>query len=320
MSPKVKKLTSSKMPLWGKLEHGLLLWFKKQKLESKRLLIACSGGADSQALVHLLSRLASPLKLDLVVASIHHGGRSSARARALKFCKKEAQKLALDFYSLQSPNELSAEAEMRDFRYQALRQIAREQACDFILTAHHADDLLETRLLRLIRGVGERGLPAIATRKGDLIRPLLRVSQRELREWLKAQKISFLGDPTNQDSAYLRNWLRREWLPLLEKRSPGALGALSRSLDLLSSRPAFELKGFLTDGGISQHKFTLEQVETQKQIVLHYSLAQGCAEISSGQIHEILRHLDKREKRHTFKVAGLEWQVNAGQIVAMKLS
>ncbi|MGE3756886.1 MAG: tRNA lysidine(34) synthetase TilS [Pseudobdellovibrionaceae bacterium] len=311
MSQERKKRT------WQALEHKVCRELKSQNLTGKKLLLACSGGADSQVLMHLMSRVAVAIEVRLGVVSVHHGGSSSFRKRTLEFCKNEAAKLGLPFHSEKSERALKSEKEMRDFRYLCFRKIAQEQGYDLIVTAHHQDDLLETRILRLIRGVGVEGLVAIAALRGNLLRPFLHVSRAELQKWLSDNKIFFVTDPSNLETHYLRNWVRNDWLPALNQKQPGAVKSLARSLSLLArSRTPFKLHNFLTEGGISRMMYNAQSSDVQKQILFHYGKSMGSAEISSGQVEEIRRRLDRSQRMHTFRVAGLLWQVNAEQIFA----
>lgn len=301
--------------------HRLL---KKEGVQNCRLLVGVSGGLDSVYLLSSLIELRKSLGLDLIVAYIHHGGRSEYRAQAQKFVAGLAQKNDLPFYSKKSKTRLKSEDEMREFRRAALIEIQALSQASFIALGHHADDLLETRLIRLIRGTGFRGLEAMAFQSDGWLRPLLFESRIEIEKEARLKKLHFLEDPSNGDGKYLRNWIRNDWLPLLEDYRPGALKALARSLELLlesdesSKKPALDtlLLPNRADGGVQRAKFALLSQPQRRIVVSDYLRKLGKSQFSYSQIEEILKHLDKIKKDHTFVVAGLFWTVTSDRIFA----
>ncbi|HVK60774.1 MAG TPA: tRNA lysidine(34) synthetase TilS, partial [Bdellovibrionales bacterium] len=225
----------------ARLEFRVFRRFKEQ-LAGKHLLVACSGGRDSVALVEILSRLQSRCGFTFAIAYVNHGFSSDLkvsryRQKAARFVQRLAKAHAVDFVLLakDSKTELKSEAEMREFRHRLLRQAQRHLRCTHVVFAHHADDLFETRLLRLIRGTGAFGLRAMQDIEDDLMRPLLHESANEIQEYVNSLGIRFLNDPSNRDTRYLRNWLRHKWLSQLEARQPGGVQALKRSLEMIAS-------------------------------------------------------------------------------------
>jgi tRNA(Ile)-lysidine synthase len=125
----------------------------------------------------------------------------------------------------------SLEAAARDVRYAKLAELL--EPGEFLLTAHHEDDQLETVLLQLFRGAGLAGLAAMPAlvpfARGWLVRPLLSRSRRELEEWARSAGLSWVEDDTNADETLDRNYLRRQVLPLVRERWKGVASAVSRS-------------------------------------------------------------------------------------------
>ena len=216
-----------------KLSNRVLAFIRQQKLlcEGDTVLVAFSGGADSTALLYLLSGLAGLLKLRLAAVHVNHGLRGEEAARDEAFCRKTAELLSVPFHAVHVDVKervrkcgLSTEEAARELRYEALRRIRKQYLSERpnarvrIAAAHHADDQAETVLLNLLRGTGLRGLSGMTPCRGDLIRPLLCVSRGELILWLSEKGITYVTDSTNLCDDYTRNFLRNRILPELSGR------------------------------------------------------------------------------------------------------
>lgn len=191
----------------------------------RRTLIACSGGADSSALALCLAAATS----HLVIAHVLHDLRPDHEARAdLESARALAAGLAIPFASASvtcKSQRGNVEAVARRERYAALVAMAREHACPFIATAHHADDQLETLLMRLVRGAGPRGLAGIAPKRRlapgvTLIRPMLEVTRVEAEAICGGAGVVWAEDATNADRSRLRAALRHDVIPGLRAIAP----------------------------------------------------------------------------------------------------
>jgi tRNA(Ile)-lysidine synthase len=202
------------------------------------IVLAVSGGPDSMALLHGAHRLArdGTRAWPLVVAHLDHGLRATSEADASHVAQL-AHDLGLPFHgeradvaALARDEGRSIEDAGRQARYRFLQRVADETAASaLIATAHTADDVAETVLLRIARGSGLRGLRGIPARRGRVIRPLLGERRATLRAALDAAGIGYLEDPTNLDPAAAdRNRVRHEVLPALEQLNPRAVDALQR--------------------------------------------------------------------------------------------
>ncbi|MGB0768825.1 MAG: tRNA lysidine(34) synthetase TilS [Phycisphaeraceae bacterium] len=190
------------------------------------VVVACSGGADSVALTRALALLAERRRWRLrpVVAHVQHHLRDEAEDDAA-FVERLAQRLGLTYARRDiRPGDRSGnvEANARELRYAALMQIAREHDAGYIATAHHADDQLETLLMRLIRGTSVAGLRGIAPQKKvsdtiAVIRPMLGVRREAVRGFLDGLGQSWREDVTNADTDRTRAMLRREVIPHLKR-------------------------------------------------------------------------------------------------------
>jgi tRNA(Ile)-lysidine synthase len=189
-------------------------------------LVGCSGGADSTALA-----LAAAGCGPLVLAHVDHGIHQD-HARAAAFVRDLAARLGAGFALVElalGPRERS-EAAMRERRYEALAQLARLRGAAAVLTAHHADDELETLLMRLSRGTGLRGLCGIRASRPlapgiTLLRPLLEVRKSTLERVVADAGLVPVADPTNADVGKTRNHVRHELLPALREHHGAGLDA-----------------------------------------------------------------------------------------------
>lgn len=200
------------------------------------VLLALSGGRDSTALAAVASALARGGALPGGLAAAHVDHRIHPRSRAAAACVATlCRRLEVPLTVIALRGVAADEAALRQARYHALRRVAHERGACAVLTAHHADDDLETLLFRLLRGTGIRGLcgiPELRRLDEDLpvVRPLLGVRAVALHELVGQLQLPWLEDPTNQDLRYARNALRHSLMPRLRQQ----LGAgFDRSLQTI---------------------------------------------------------------------------------------
>jgi tRNA(Ile)-lysidine synthase len=188
-----------------------------------RLTVAYSGGLDSTLLLTALRRLA--LDVPLRAAHVDHGLHADA-PRWREHCAAQAAALGVELVGVvvevDRASGQGVEAAARDVRYRALAELLAPG--EWLLTAHHADDQLETLLLRLARGTGVRGLRGIIAfgpfGGGSLGRPLLECTRADIRAQALAWGLSWLEDPSNREARHDRNYLRLHVLPQLRERWP----------------------------------------------------------------------------------------------------
>jgi tRNA(Ile)-lysidine synthase len=195
---------------------------------NERLLIGVSGGCDSIALLDGLLQLSPKYGWSVYVVHVNHhlrGDESDEDARYVaEFCIKRQVPCQIKHVDVQAKKQQSGgnkQAIARELRYQAFREVAEEWAIKKIVLAHHADDQVETILMRILRGTGSSGLMGILKQRdwGDLqiIRPLLGIYRKELESYLEEQSIVPREDASNQSTDYTRNRLRLELIPKLER-------------------------------------------------------------------------------------------------------
>jgi tRNA(Ile)-lysidine synthase len=193
----------------------------------ERLGVACSGGADSVALVQLLKEISPSLKVKLRILHFDHRLRRGS-SRDFHFVETLAKRLKIPFAGGRRKTGqkrelgLSPEEKARELRYRFFETVLRKGGIRKLALAHHADDQAETVLMRLLQGTGLRGLQGmrpVSRRKGiTLVRPLIEAGRGEIRKFLRDEGIPFREDSTNRSRRFLRNRIRLELLPFLEKR------------------------------------------------------------------------------------------------------
>lgn len=211
------------------------------------VLIACSGGADSLALTDILMALKDAFHLRLAVGHLDHMFRGAASVQdaafVAEFCKSRGlscYQRRVDVPAFQKRHGLSPEEAARIVRYDFLREIANNLGGAKIATGHHQGDQAETVLLHLIRGAGSGGIGGIRPVSRDVIRPLLAVSRAEIDAYCKARDLDPRVDETNFTTDYLRNRIRLELLPRMERAyNPAMREALCRSAELIGAEHEF---------------------------------------------------------------------------------
>lgn len=202
--------------------------------KGQTLVVALSGGLDSMLLLSRLRQVAPSLGCALKAVHVHHGLQAAADDFAA-FCQQCCQQWQLDYVLRHvqiDAADANTEAKARAARYQALYE--EVPAGGVLLTAHHADDQLETLLLALKRGAGLAGLAGIAAMRIEqhvtVVRPWLEFSRAELTDVAIATQLQWMDDPTNSDTAYDRNFLREQVVPLLAARFPAIAKTAARSV------------------------------------------------------------------------------------------
>ncbi|MDP1621940.1 MAG: tRNA lysidine(34) synthetase TilS [Bacteroidales bacterium] len=206
-----------------------------QKLFSRqeRVLLAVSGGIDSTVMAHLFYKA----KLQFFIAHCNFGLRGEESDEDLEFVKTMSIYFNVPFFSekfdtsgFAAQNGISTQMAARDLRYTWFEKIRRENKFDYIATAHHLDDQVETFLINLIRGTGIAGLHGIPVKNGKVIRPLMFAFRRDIEQYAAKNKLSYRTDQSNNEIKYLRNKIRHEIVPLMCGINPEFTNVLTESI------------------------------------------------------------------------------------------
>lgn len=212
------------------------LSFSAEEISSSTFLLAVSGGVDSMVLLHLFYK--AGLSFQVAHVNYHLRGEASDLDQKLveKYCK--------DHHILCHVKEVNAEEKQemksiqqwaRAFRYAFFYDLLSKNHLDFMVTAHHLNDALETFFINLSRGSGIKGLCGIPSHENKIIRPLLAYSKEEIYAYAHAEKIPYREDESNLKNDYLRNKIRNQLLPNLHEIFPHFLSSFQESISHLQS-------------------------------------------------------------------------------------
>jgi len=208
--------------------------------EGTGVLCAVSGGADSVCLLHILASNRDAWNIRVFAVHYEHGIRGEESLRDCRFVETLCDTLGVpltvehgDVPRIAVEQGKGLEEAARDLRYDFLQRTAEELNCDWIATAHNADDNAETILLNLVRGAGAAGLRGIPPRRGKIVRPLLPFSRDEIEIYLRENRISHVEDGTNASDEYSRNLLRHQVMPVLRQLNPNFSGTAANTSELM---------------------------------------------------------------------------------------
>ncbi|WP_299437299.1 tRNA lysidine(34) synthetase TilS [uncultured Aquimarina sp.] len=211
-------------------------------LKEGKLLIACSGGLDSIALTYLCRSL----NLEFGIAHCNFKLRGTESEEDEKFVSEVADKLGVAFFvtsfdteAYANDHKISIQMAARELRYTWFRELLLEHQYDYVLTAHHKNDNIETFLINLSRGTGIEGLTGIPEINDRYVRPLLPFSRNQILEFAKENNIQWREDSSNSVTKYLRNRLRHNVVPELLAINPQFLQNFETTLDHLKQASTF---------------------------------------------------------------------------------
>jgi tRNA(Ile)-lysidine synthase len=289
---------------------------KSLELDGRSALVAVSGGPDSVALLDLLVASRTRHGLDLVVAHLDHGMHPES-ARVAEQVRSLARSFNLPFELGHAALGASAsETTARTQRYAWLEATRARIGADYIVTAHHRDDQIETVLMRALKGSGLAGLAGMTVVAGRVVRPLLPFSRAELASYVSEGSLDVWLDPANRDPRHLRSWIRTELLPLLRERLPGLESNVARLARhaaqdraawdaMLDAIPGLDLHA--EGGGISVAASCLADYDSALKQALVLALARrvGCR-LGPTRVDRVLRLLD-RGLSGTRVPLGMQW-------------
>jgi len=222
----------------------LITAFEKQLVKlvgsstKSRFLVAISGGMDSVVLAHMCQKLG--LQFDLCHVNYHLRAADSDLDEAFVRDLAEAMKVRL----FHTHADLSAfdgniQMEARAQRYRFFEEIIKKEGHDYIMTAHHLDDLAETFLFNVGRGTGIDGALSIPAQNDRIIRPMIQMSRQEIADYAQEHQIAYREDVSNKSDKYARNYLRHHVIPELKKQNPNFLKGLQKTIAHLGASAHF---------------------------------------------------------------------------------
>jgi tRNA(Ile)-lysidine synthase len=236
-------------------------------LQGKKLLLAVSGGLDSMVLVHLFQQL----NYEIVVMHCNFQLRGLESFEDQQFIQEYSNTNSIPFVFTQFDTEafaadfkVSTQVAARELRYSWFYEQLAIQRGDFILTAHHADDNLETFLINLSRGTGLEGLIGIPAQNEKIIRPLLSFSRQQIEDYASVNKLKWREDSSNASDKYLRNKIRHHLVPLLKELNPNFMSSFEKTQAFLT-----ESKELVDDAAVMVY----QQVAREEGEDIHFDLA-----------------------------------------------
>ena len=205
-------------------------------VDGETILAAISGGPDSMAMLNCLILLRKSMNFNLLIAHVNHGVRGQYAKRDQDFVKEIAKEYQIPFFTINVDMVLygkelgiSSEEAGRILRYGFFRDILKDYGGGKIAVAHNKNDQAETIIHRIIRGTGLDGLKSMEFIKGDIIRPILNISRKDIEDYIEKENIRFVIDHTNLETDYTRNKIRLELLPYIKENfNPNIIDSLYR--------------------------------------------------------------------------------------------
>jgi len=238
--------------------------------QGETILAAVSGGPDSVALLHALWQLRQELGICLKVVHVNHNLRGEDSRQDALFVSRFAEGLDLECYIKETDvigysknSGLSKQVAARELRYRLFEEVAAEAGASKIALGHNANDQLETVVMNFLKGSGPEGLTGIPPVRGSYFRPLIETTREEIIAYCRANNLSPVLDKTNLEPVYLRNQIRLELIPLLEKEyNPSLVKTVLKLTEIL--RDEDELINCLAN----QHKSEVIKSCQQDRIII----------------------------------------------------
>lgn len=293
--------------------------------QSKPVLVAVSGGADSVALLHRLLR--SGYRCTVAHCNFHLRGEESDRDEAFvrDLCRRLDVELLVAHFDTKAhaaANHQSIEMAARELRYEWFAKILDQRGIQAVAVAHHADDAAETTLLNMTRGTGLRGLTGMKPKVGRVVRPMLNFSRADIENYCRANKLDYVDDSSNASDDYARNKIRHHVIPALKGINPSFLATMRANADHLQG--VYEI--FLSQVA----DFVRTHVRTAPGGDIHIDAdalrAQAASEpflyeiltpkgFSPRQVADIARRVDERQSGKVFLAADNRVVVDRASVI-----
>lgn len=209
------------------------------------VVIGVSGGTDSVMLFHVLNLLKTEYNLHLIVAHINHKIRLGDAEKDAIFVENLCKEYDVEFYlkeayikDLAKEWGIGEEEAGRKVRYDFFAELAGQNGK--IVTAHNANDNVETVLMRMMRGTGITGLKGISYKRNNIVRPILSISRSDIEDYVEENKLNYITDKTNFESIYTRNKIRLELIPFMQNMfNPNLVNTITQNIKTYSEDADF---------------------------------------------------------------------------------
>ena len=249
------------------------------------IVVGCSSGPDSMALVDMLLKIKHKYQLFLIVAHVNHNVRSESYAECeyiKKYC--EENELVFETMTIEEYGDDNFHNEARNIRYNFFESLVHKYDANYLMTAHHGDDLIETVLMRIVRGSnlnGYSGFKKVVHMDGyKIVRPLIRYTKQQLEDYDRENGIKYFVDSSNDKDKYTRNRYRKYVIPFLKEEDEKVHNKFLKFSEELESASRFinktrdkALERCLVGNAIDLERFIKEDVFIQKEI-LYYLLSE----------------------------------------------
>ena len=276
---------------------------------SGTILLAVSGGIDSVVMTDLFFRA----KISCGIAHCNFTLRGEESDAEELFVEQLARKYNMPFFvkrfdtkAFAHQHHISVQEAARMLRYAWFEELRTQHHYQFIATAHHQDDNIETFFINLVRGTGIRGLTGIKVRQGNIIRPLLFCSRKEIEEYARENQLAYREDSSNQQTKYLRNQIRHLILPVFSTLRPGFRHTMEENMKRLE-----EAVAIIDEILKTKKKEIIEYKDNEMHLSIEKLKSCSCPSLllydilkeygfSSGIIHEVLQSADSQSGRQFF--------------------
>lgn len=200
--------------------NDVLLYLKSLFKNGDTVVVATSGGPDSMLLVHLLCIVKKVINIKIIVAHVNHKLRKESEEEAV-FVKNFAleNEFIFEYREIKEYNHDNLENAARQKRYEFFHELVNKYQAKYLMTAHHGDDLMETILMRLVRGSSLRGYSGFKKQSGYIIRPLITLTKKDIIEYMDNNNLKYYIDASNFSHKYTRNRYRSAVLPFLKNEN-----------------------------------------------------------------------------------------------------
>ncbi len=290
-------------------------YVKKYKLldTNELYLVALSGGADSVALLLLLDEMG--YQTHAIHCNFHLRGEESDRDE--RFCEGLCQQKNIPFHRVHfdtlmyaETHKVSVEMAARELRYRYFEQLRNDIGAAGVCVAHHRDDAVETVLLNLVRGTGLRGLTGIQPKNGNILRPLLCLSRKEIEAYLRTKGQEYVTDSTNLEADVQRNVIRLKVLPLLQELNPAVSENIQRTAEnLLEAQQVLDAVSNLFDDVKELELNELKKFGSSEYIVYQWAKQYG---FNGAQVRQIM---EAETGRVFSSPAGYDLLVDRGRLL-----